>query len=79
VGTVLKWGSGEMLEDEDLEEIERLIQHRRRHLERIEGINQQFTHTSQAAKVKELFVLVANAEERLREYGIMIDTVGSTN
>jgi len=68
-----------MLSDDDLEDIERLIQLRRRTLERIDGISQQFTHTSDTAKVKELTVRVEKVEEQLREYGLMIDTIGSNN
>lgn len=68
-----------MLGDDDLDEIARIIEARKRLLQRIEGIEQQFTHTSQHAKARELLKLVERHEEMLREYGLMIDTVGSTN
>ena len=68
-----------MLSDDDLEDIVRLIEERRRSLERIDGITQQFTHTSDAAKTKQLLTRVEKIEEQLREYGLMIDTVGSMN
>lgn len=68
-----------MLGEEDLEEIARLIEQRRQFLEKIAGIEQQFTHTSDVAKTRSLLARVEKIEEQLREYGLMIDTVGSTN
>lgn len=68
-----------MLSDDDLEDIVRLIEERRRTLERIDGISQQFTHTSDVLKTRQLFTRVEKIEEQLREFGLMIDTVGSTN
>lgn len=72
-------GERGMLSDDDLDEVARLIEQRKRFLARIDGIAQQFTHTSQHAKSRELLQLVEKCEEQLREYGLMIDTVGSTN
>lgn len=68
-----------MLETEDLEIIVEKIEARSRHLARIEGIEQQYTHTGDTNKVKLLIEQVAKIEEELREYGLMIDTVGRTN
>ena len=68
-----------MLCDDDLEEIVRLIEERRRHLERIDGIEQQFRHTSDVNKTRQLLARVEKIEEQLREFGLCIDTIGSTN
>lgn len=68
-----------MLTTEDLDEIVERIEQRKRLLERIDGIEQQFTHTSDHDKVRLLLSKVCKIEEELREYGLMIDTIGNKN
>lgn len=68
-----------MLETEDLDLIVEKIEARKRLLERIEGMEQQACDTVTHDKIRLMLAKVRKIEEELREYGLMIDSLGMSN